>query len=114
MANRVTEAKTGCFRSSIRLRDDEEEGMVVPDGLWNSDTESFHLCLVGRLLPSCSYNFDRLEIKQLQDGWLLFKFNHKIDRDRALKGYPWSFVKHVLILNDIQVDEKPMHVDLNR
>ncbi|KAL0394934.1 UNVERIFIED_CONTAM: hypothetical protein Slati_4459600 [Sesamum latifolium] len=44
---------------------------------------------------------------------LLFKFNHIIDRDRALKGYPWSFDKHVLILSSIRADENPMHVDLN-
>ncbi|KAK4385500.1 hypothetical protein Sango_2674000 [Sesamum angolense] len=41
-------------------------------------------------------------------------FNHVIDRDCALKGYPWSFDKHVLILNSIWVDENPTQVDLNR
>ncbi|KAL0458943.1 UNVERIFIED_CONTAM: hypothetical protein Slati_0521500 [Sesamum latifolium] len=100
---------------SICLRDDEKAGMLMPDGLWNSNRESFHLCLVRRLSANHSYNFDGfcasiksmlmavkgVDIKQLREDRLLFKFNHIIDRDCALKGCPWSFDNHVLILNDI-------------
>ncbi|KAL0438998.1 UNVERIFIED_CONTAM: hypothetical protein Slati_2382800 [Sesamum latifolium] len=127
MASRVTKANLGRFSKSIRLRDDEEAGMVMPDGLWNMGTESYHLCLVGRLLAGRSYNFEGfcttirgmfstvkgVEIKQLREGRVFFRFNHIIDRDRALKGCPWSFDKHVLILNSIRVDENPMHIDLS-
>ncbi|KAL0434884.1 UNVERIFIED_CONTAM: hypothetical protein Sradi_0196300 [Sesamum radiatum] len=126
MANKVIEADWGRLNSSIRLRDDEEDEMIVPDGLWNLDIESFHLCLVDRLLASRSYNFDGfctaikgmlnvkgLEIKQLREDRLLFKFNHIIDRNRALKGCLWDFDKYVLILNSIPVDENSMHMDLN-
>ncbi|KAL0416754.1 UNVERIFIED_CONTAM: hypothetical protein Slati_3507300 [Sesamum latifolium] len=127
MATRVTDTEIGRFNKSIRLRDDEEEGMVMPDGLWNFDTESFNLYLVGRLLASRLYNFEGfctaikgmlnaikgVEIKQLREGKLLFKFNHIIVRDRALKGCPWSFDKHVIVLNSIRVDENPMNVDLS-
>ncbi|KAL0458630.1 UNVERIFIED_CONTAM: hypothetical protein Slati_0490200 [Sesamum latifolium] len=127
MANRVRKADLGRFNSSIPLRDDDEQGMVVPDGLWNSDTDSFHLCLVGRLLANRSYNYDGfctaikgmlnavkgVEIKQLREGRLQIKFNHVIDRDRAFKGCLRSFDKHVLILNGIRVEENPMHMDLN-
>ncbi|KAL0419329.1 UNVERIFIED_CONTAM: hypothetical protein Sradi_1346400 [Sesamum radiatum] len=127
MATRFTKTNLGHFRSSICLCDDEEAGMLMPDGLWNSDTESFHLCLVRRLLTSHSYKFNGfcasikdmlivvkgVDIKQLREGRLLLKFNHIIDRDSALKGCPWSFDKHVLILNGIWIDENPMQVDLN-
>ncbi|KAL0402306.1 UNVERIFIED_CONTAM: hypothetical protein Slati_4260500 [Sesamum latifolium] len=127
MAHRVTTADLGRFSKSTRLRDDEEDETVVPDGLWNSDTGSFKLCLVGRLLASRSYNFEGfgtavkgmfnvvkgVEIKQLREGRLLFKFNHIIDMDRARNGCPWSFDKYVLIMNRIGVDDNPIHVNLN-
>ncbi|KAL0451653.1 UNVERIFIED_CONTAM: hypothetical protein Slati_1143400 [Sesamum latifolium] len=125
MASRITETDIGHFGKYFQLRDDEEAGSLMPDGLWNSDTEVFHLCLVGRLLTSRSYNFEGfcasikgmfsavkgVDIKQLKESRLLFKFNHVIDRDRALNGCPWSFDKHVVILNNIRVDENPMQVD---
>ncbi|KAL0406524.1 UNVERIFIED_CONTAM: hypothetical protein Slati_3966300 [Sesamum latifolium] len=101
MGTRVTETDIGRFTRCIRLREDEEGGTLLPDGLWNLDTDSFHLCLEWKLS-----SYARVEF--------FSSFNHTIDRDRALKGCPWNFDKHVLILNSIGVDDNPMQVDLNR
>ncbi|KAL0431153.1 UNVERIFIED_CONTAM: hypothetical protein Sradi_0741300 [Sesamum radiatum] len=54
-----------------------------------------------------------MEIKHLPEGRFLLRFNHIIDRNRAMAGCPWSFEKNILILNSIGVDENPMQVDLD-
>ncbi|KAL0421071.1 UNVERIFIED_CONTAM: hypothetical protein Slati_3130000 [Sesamum latifolium] len=53
-----------------------------------------------------------MEITQLSEQRLLLRFNHIIDKQRALDGCPWSFEKHILILNTILENENPMQVNL--
>ncbi|KAL0434034.1 UNVERIFIED_CONTAM: hypothetical protein Slati_2737700 [Sesamum latifolium] len=120
------EPDVGFLKRAWKLTEDKEAGITLPGGLWHADTESYKLCLVGRLLSNRAYRFEALsssiqsmlqpvtsmDITQLPDKRLLLRFNHIIDKQRALDGCPWSFEKHILILNAIQEDENPLQVDL--
>ncbi|KAL0413768.1 UNVERIFIED_CONTAM: hypothetical protein Sradi_1578500 [Sesamum radiatum] len=100
---------------------------MLPDGLWNVESENYQLFLVGRLLANKTINFEGLsrsvksminpvkgmEIKQILEGRFLLRFHHIIDRNRAWAGCPWSFEKNILILNGVGADENPMQVDLD-
>ncbi|KAL0463000.1 UNVERIFIED_CONTAM: hypothetical protein Slati_0187600 [Sesamum latifolium] len=54
-----------------------------------------------------------MDIKQIPPDHFLFRFNHVLDRNRALEGCPWSFEKNVLVLSGINENENSMHIDLN-
>ncbi|KAL0407807.1 UNVERIFIED_CONTAM: hypothetical protein Sradi_1715100 [Sesamum radiatum] len=109
------------------LTDDDEEPLLIPSGLWEANAESRKLCLVGRLLSKRPYRHEALcsslqsmfrpvkglDIKQLEEGRILLRFNHIIDKQRALDGCPWSFEKNILILKSIGELENPMHVALD-
>ncbi|KAL0402420.1 UNVERIFIED_CONTAM: hypothetical protein Slati_4271900 [Sesamum latifolium] len=113
---------------SFQLTVEENEKVVVPDGLWSSILDQHQLVLVGWLLSTHPFNFEGLcrsvqgmmnpvkgmEITQLPTNRLLLQFYHVIDRNRALDCCPWSFDKNVLILNELKADENPVNVDLSR
>ncbi|KAL0458691.1 UNVERIFIED_CONTAM: hypothetical protein Slati_0496300 [Sesamum latifolium] len=54
-----------------------------------------------------------MELKILEGNRFLLKFNHIIDRNRVLDGCPWSFEKHLLVLNAIGTNENPNDVSLD-
>ncbi|KAL0414030.1 UNVERIFIED_CONTAM: hypothetical protein Sradi_1604700 [Sesamum radiatum] len=115
------------LHQALKLGDEDVDEVVIPDGLWQASTTDYHLCLVGRLLARRPVNFEGLcaslrsmnlpvkgmIIKQIPPDRFLFRFNHVLDRNRALDGCPWSFEKNVLVLSGINENENPMHVDLN-
>ncbi|KAL0433250.1 UNVERIFIED_CONTAM: hypothetical protein Slati_2659300 [Sesamum latifolium] len=84
------------------LSDREGSRVLVPTRLWEADSESHLLFLVGRLLSSKQPIFEALassvqsmlnpvkglEMRSLKEGHFLIRFNHVIDRNRALEGYP--------------------------
>ncbi|KAL0439102.1 UNVERIFIED_CONTAM: hypothetical protein Slati_2393200 [Sesamum latifolium] len=98
----------------------------LPSGLRKANLDSHKLCVVGRLLSNKPFKFKALcssirsmilpvkgmDIRQLEEGRILIRFNHIIDKQRALEGCPWSFEKNVLILNSVGDFENPMHVAL--
>ncbi|KAK4438691.1 hypothetical protein Salat_0203600 [Sesamum alatum] len=83
--------------------------------------------LVGRLLTTKVYKIEflwnallttmnpgkGLEIKDIGGQRFLLKFNHIVDKNRAMDGCPWAFDKNVMILNTVDSDENPSTVDLN-
>ncbi|KAK4438896.1 hypothetical protein Salat_0224200 [Sesamum alatum] len=42
----------------LRLTDDEEQRLVLPGGLWHTDSDTHRLCLVGRLLSTLVPRFE--------------------------------------------------------
>ncbi|KAL0292596.1 UNVERIFIED_CONTAM: hypothetical protein Scaly_2582700 [Sesamum calycinum] len=115
------------LRQALRLGDGDVDELVIPNGLWRSESAAHQLCLVGRLLSGRVVNFERMcasirstilpikcmDIKQLLADRILIKFNHVIDRSRALEGCPWSFEKNVPVLSSVAENKNPMQVDLN-
>ncbi|KAL0451288.1 UNVERIFIED_CONTAM: hypothetical protein Slati_1106900 [Sesamum latifolium] len=121
------ESVTSKLKQALQLGDKDVEEAVIPDGLWRAGSSNDHLCLVGRLLSKKAFNFEGMsasirsmimpvkgmEIKQVNIDRFLFRFNHVIDRNRALEGCPWSFEKNILVLSGIGENENPLHVDLS-
>ncbi|KAL0457798.1 UNVERIFIED_CONTAM: hypothetical protein Slati_0407000 [Sesamum latifolium] len=54
-----------------------------------------------------------MEMRRLEEGRFLIRFNHIIDRSRALEGCPWSFEKNTMILSGLGANENPLNVDLD-
>ncbi|KAL2249445.1 UNVERIFIED_CONTAM: hypothetical protein Sindi_2418200 [Sesamum indicum] len=100
---------------TVRLTEEEGNGLLVPDELWNAKSDGHQLILVGRLLAYRMVTFKGfsrsvksminpvkgLEIKQFPATRFLLRFNHIIDRNRALAKCLWSFEENILILNGI-------------
>ncbi|KAL0449291.1 UNVERIFIED_CONTAM: hypothetical protein Slati_1485500 [Sesamum latifolium] len=121
------ELDTNRLKKALQINDGEVEEVLMPEGLWGTKSGDYQLCLVGRFLSRRAVNFEGLcasirstimpvkgmEIKQIPPDRFLLRFNHVIDRNRALEGCPWSFEKNVLVLSGIGENENPMQVDLN-
>ncbi|KAL0361023.1 UNVERIFIED_CONTAM: hypothetical protein Sradi_3786800 [Sesamum radiatum] len=98
----------------------------MPEDLWHAQSNHYQLCSVGQLLVNKNARFEALhtsiqgmlnpvkgmEMRQLDGGRFLLRFNHIIDRNEVLEECPWSFEKNILILSGINKEENPMRVDL--
>lgn len=90
--------------------DDDNNNVVI--STTEGDLEggdNLNLCLVGRFLTDRPIRLqvmkDRMadvSIRELEDGLFLFQLFHQVDVQRVLKGVPWSFDKHLLILSIVQ------------
>ncbi|KAK4433511.1 hypothetical protein Salat_1113400 [Sesamum alatum] len=101
----VMDSQSRRLRQALHLGDEGVTDLLIADGLWNSESRGYQLCLIGRLLSRQPFSFGGqcasvkgmivpvkgMEIKQLPGGRLLIRFNHVIDRNRALERCPWSF-----------------------
>lgn len=107
--------------------EDEVEDLEVPgEGEQQEEGVDLALCLVGRFLMSRPIRVHmmmermagvwlpgkQVTIKEIEGGRSLFQFYHKVDVQRILKGGPWSFDGHILILGPIQAGEDPQQVEL--
>ncbi|MBA0603910.1 hypothetical protein Gorai_008537 [Gossypium raimondii] len=53
-----------------------------------------------------------VQIRDLGDKRYLFQFYHNLDMERVLKGLPWTFNNHLLLLNKLGRGEDPLKVPL--
>ncbi|KAL0416086.1 UNVERIFIED_CONTAM: hypothetical protein Slati_3440500 [Sesamum latifolium] len=124
----VEASAIGHMKRALRLTEEEEDdGGLIADGLWQADVEKDSLFVVGRLLSQRPFNFEGMcasiwsmfmpvrgmEFKQLPEGRILMRFSHVIDRNRGTEGCPWSFEKNILILSEVGSTDNLMNVDLN-
>ncbi|XP_057451436.1 uncharacterized protein LOC130743278 [Lotus japonicus] len=84
--------------------------------------------LVGRLLTEGSCNlrglkgtlvniwrsFGRHEFRELGPNLFTIRFHDKADRDRLMLAGPWTFDQFLLVLKELEVDETPSQVPLQR
>lgn len=42
-------------------------------------------------------------IKEAKEGLFLFHFSHQLDMEAVLKGGPWTYDNHLLIIDRVQV-----------
>ncbi|KAL0396708.1 UNVERIFIED_CONTAM: putative mitochondrial protein [Sesamum calycinum] len=115
------------LKSALSLTESEDAGVVIASSLWYSDSDSYELYLVGRVLSSRAVHADALkstlllafnpvrgmDLKPLEGNRFLLKFDHIVDRNRVLDGCPWSFEKNLLVLNSIALNENPQEVNLD-
>ncbi|XP_058726793.1 uncharacterized protein At4g02000-like [Vicia villosa] len=104
--------------NELSLEGDEEEGGfcfdVDEDG---EEVGDLRLCLVGRFLCDKPIHVMSMKkrvadmwrpvkgviIKQAMEGLFLFQFSHKLDMEAALRGGPWTFGSHLLIIEKVQI-----------
>ncbi|KAL0433775.1 UNVERIFIED_CONTAM: hypothetical protein Slati_2711800 [Sesamum latifolium] len=117
------------IRLNLSLTEEKETCFAVPIDILNKSaiTDGHELTLVRRLISHRSNNFEALKnmltsLLQPVKGlsiWRIFedrfciRFNHRLDKQRALEGRPWTFDKNLLILEPLAVNKDPknMHLD---
>ncbi|KAL0403746.1 UNVERIFIED_CONTAM: hypothetical protein Sradi_2015400 [Sesamum radiatum] len=112
---------------SLALIETEQEDLVIQQGDWAGTTEHGGYLLVGRILASKTYrvevirstltavmNLKRgMDIREIEDNLLLFRFNHPLDRARVLEGRPWTFERNLIVLGMVGADDNPMMGNLD-
>ncbi|KAL0433594.1 UNVERIFIED_CONTAM: hypothetical protein Slati_2693700 [Sesamum latifolium] len=115
------------LQSTLSLTKAEDDGVVIASNLWYSDSNSFELYLVGRLLAQKPFHPEALkstlmlsfnlvwgmDLKLLEGNYFFLKFNHIVDYNRVLEECPWSFEKNLLVLSPIGTNENPSDVNLD-
>ncbi|KAL0316501.1 UNVERIFIED_CONTAM: hypothetical protein Sradi_5528300 [Sesamum radiatum] len=112
---------------SLVLTEDEVAGSEISSTREIGNTENVAFLLVGRLLTPRAFWYDVLsstlstflrpaggmDVRLVGDNRFLLRFNHVVDRDRALRGCLWTFDRNLVILQSVSEDENPLEVDLN-
>ncbi|KAL0315597.1 UNVERIFIED_CONTAM: hypothetical protein Sradi_5437900 [Sesamum radiatum] len=112
---------------ALILTEEEELGVVMPAGIWHSDSDSGGFHTVGRVLSHKSYHMEALKtlfqsalnpakgmtISFIENDRFLLKFFHSVDRDRVLASGPWAFEKNLIVLAKVAENDNPAAVDLN-
>ncbi|KAK4435593.1 hypothetical protein Salat_0722800 [Sesamum alatum] len=90
----------GKMKEALNFAEAENNSVMVPLGLWHAETDSQGFYLVGRLLGRRNFNFEALkqtlmnvfnplkglDIRLIENGRLLFKFTHILDRKRVIEA----------------------------
>lgn len=111
----------------LTLSHEEEDELVLDEGLAPEAAAAVELCLVGRFLTDQPLNFNLMRsrmasiwrpgkgmtVKDIGQGRYIFQFFHIIDLKRILDGGPWSFGNFPLLLHHLKTGEFPLRVPLN-
>jgi hypothetical protein len=99
----------------LSLSDDEGLSFDIEEE--ESSEHDPRLCLVGRFLVNRHVRLKEMKIrmsevwrpvkgvavKEAQQGLFLFQFFHKLDMEEVLKGGPWTYDSHSLVLEKLQI-----------
>ncbi|KAK4383356.1 putative mitochondrial protein [Sesamum angolense] len=106
---------------ALILTEEEELGVVMPAGIWHSDSDSGGFHTVGQVLSHKSYYMQALKtvlqsalnpakgmtISFIANDRFLLKFFHSVDRDRVLDSGPWAFEKNLIVLAKLAEIDNP-------
>lgn len=109
----------------LSINEEEEDAILIPIDP-NREKEGEFFQLVGCFLTTSMIHFSAMKstmanlwhpvrgvrIRDLGKRRFLFQFFHAMDIDRVLKGSPWTFNNHLLILYKLKVGEDPLQVPL--
>ncbi|MCI04629.1 DUF4283 domain protein [Trifolium medium] len=110
----------------LNLDDVEDEIEIPEEEIRTGDAFDPALCLVGRFLTNRPVRAHMVKghmsdvwtpvrgvaIREVKAGIFMFRFFHHLDVQKVLKGGPWFFNKHMLILGPMGRGEEPEHVPL--
>ncbi|MBA0560833.1 hypothetical protein Golob_023916, partial [Gossypium lobatum] len=111
--------------AELKINEEEEE-ILQFDFESRTDTEVETFKLVGCFLTASIIHFPAMkstmanlwhpikgvQIRDLGGKRYLFQFFHVMDMERVLKGSPWTFNNHLLLLHKLQLMEDPLIVPL--
>ncbi|KAL0345801.1 UNVERIFIED_CONTAM: hypothetical protein Sradi_4411400 [Sesamum radiatum] len=121
MAKEDTSAK---LNRVLQLTEAEKTGEAISPYTWSDNMDDTGHYLAGRLLTSKFIRLIRLKSSLLSSStpskvWslrllrmVLFCFNHRVDKNRALVGWTWSFKENILKLSRVNENENPLWVNL--
>ncbi|MBA0756262.1 hypothetical protein Gogos_021036 [Gossypium gossypioides] len=109
----------------LSINEEEEDAILIPIDP-NLEKEGEFFQLVGCFLTASMGQFFAMKstmanlwhpvrgvrIRDLGEKKFLFQFFHAMDMDMVLKGSPWTFNNHLLILYKLKVVEDPLQVPL--
>ncbi|MBA0845287.1 hypothetical protein Goarm_022928, partial [Gossypium armourianum] len=112
--------------AGLSLDEEEEEDILQAQGDPDLINNEESLSLVGCFLTASIIHYPAMkstlanlwhpvkgvQIRDLGEKRYLFKFFHVIDMERVIKGSPWTFNNHLLILHKLQRGEDPLKVPL--
>lgn len=110
---------------SLNIEDDEADMQINVKASGDDDVD-LSICLVGRFLTDRNIRVPIMKermadvwrplrgvtIYEIESALFLFRFYHAVDFQHVLKGGPWSFDKHMLILGVIKKGENPKNIPL--
>ncbi|XP_016704246.1 uncharacterized protein [Gossypium hirsutum] len=116
--------------ADLRIEEEQESGEVE---LWeieqeeNPTEQSSNFCLVVCFLTATVINFQSMRtvmanlwhplggvtITDIEEKRILFRLYCEVDRDRVVKGSPYTFNNHLLIFSILKEEDNPLEVPLN-
>jgi hypothetical protein len=114
--------------SKISLTEREKIGISVTEGDVDIAKGYGNRCLVGKLWADKVVNKEAFKsvlsglwrtaegvvFKEVQDNMWLFEFADEEDKARVMAGRPWSFDRHILVLNEFNGNIPPSQMDFSR
>lgn len=111
----------------MALTEAEQEVMEIEDELETGEDQSTYL-LVGSLWSVRPFNHQAMlgmmrtlgrplkgvDMAVIGDNRFLFTFYNRPDIDHVLERRPWTFEKHVLLMEEINPYEQPSKVHINK
>ncbi|MBA0739293.1 hypothetical protein Gogos_012578 [Gossypium gossypioides] len=106
--------------ANLKIHDKVEEVWAVEEDV--EEEVDLDYCLVGCFLMARMVNFQAMKntlvnvrhliggvvISDLEEKRFLFKFYHEVDIERVIKGAPWTFNNHMLIIHRLLENEDLM------
>lgn len=71
-----------------------------------------HFLAMRNTLANLWHPLAGIQILDLGEKHFLFRFSHRLDFERVIKGAPWMFNKHLLVVHRLVENEDPMQVSL--
>ena len=105
----------------------EEDDAFTLEGIMCSQTVSYELCMVGKLLSSRRIHVPSFKeritatwrprrgifVQELDDRRFLFMFFHEYDISRVLEGGPWIYDNMYILLHRLMPNEAPAAIPLD-
>ena len=105
----------------------KEDDAFTLEGSLCSQTVSYELCMVGKLLSSRRIHVPSFKervvamwrpgrgifVQEVDDRRFLFKFFHEYDISRVLEGGPWIYDNMYILLHRLMPNEAPAAVPLD-
>ncbi|XP_050222203.1 uncharacterized protein LOC126672298 [Mercurialis annua] len=107
----------------VILTEEEEEEIILEDEIESEFTAQARLGLTGKLVTKV-INVEAMRrtfnsiwklnkgfgIKQWPNNVFVFQFYNMRDKERVIKGSPWTFDNSLLVLKDVDMEESPDNI----
>lgn len=107
--------------ATLKLLDDEDEGLVIDEEAISESNTNHNLTLVGSLITEKPIKFQimkdtlasvwrpgkGMQVTEISSNLFLFHFFHELDLKRIMEDGPWAFEQNLLVLRKLKPNESP-------